>query len=177
MSQIHILYIIGFMGSGKTTTGKRLASSLGWSFVDLDKKIEEHTGMQIPDIFSQFGEDHFRKIESEVLKSLVPLNNTVVSTGGGTPCFGTNMEFMLATGLTVYLKLSPAQLVSRLSTSSDERPLIKDLKGSSLLQFIEDKLIVRSEWYEKSKLIVDGFEMNITNLDSIVRFHLRSDEQ
>ena len=79
----NIIYIIGFMGSGKSTAGRKLAASMGWSFVDLDRKIEEVSLKTIPKIFSEDGEVHFRKIESEVLESLGNNKNTVISTGGG----------------------------------------------------------------------------------------------
>ncbi len=88
MNNKSIVYIIGFMGSGKSTVGKKLASLLDWSFIDLDAKIEEESGKTIPELFRQFGEDHFRKIESIALQSLTTSKNTVISTGGGTPCFG-----------------------------------------------------------------------------------------
>src|SRR5665647_886628 len=107
MIRNHLVYIIGFMGSGKTTAGKKLAAALGWSFIDLDKKIEEHTGKIIPDIFSQNGEVWFRNVEAEVLRSLNELTNTVISTGGGAPCHDDNMDYMLETGFTVYIKLNP----------------------------------------------------------------------
>ena len=128
MPDNQIVYIIGFMGSGKSTAGKKLASLLGWSFIDLDKKIEEHTGKTIPEIFSQHGENYFRNVEAEVLRSLESQTKTVISTGGGTPCHGDNMDFMLETGLTLYLKLTSDQLKSRLSESKGERPLLKKLK-------------------------------------------------
>jgi shikimate kinase len=176
MSGSHILYIIGFMGSGKTTLGKRLASSLKWSFVDLDKKIEEDTGLTIPEIFSLHGEDHFRIVEAKALRSLVTDSNTVISTGGGTPCFGSNMEFMLKTGMTIYLKLTTGQLVSRLRSSSDDRPLIKNLSGKSLLNFIDEKLSFREKYYEKSDLVIDGFDLDISDLNRRVKSHFKLEE-
>ena len=176
MSRNHILYIIGFMGSGKTTAGKRLASSLKWSFVDLDNKIEEHTGLKIPEIFSLHGEDHFRVVEAEVLRSLLTDADTVISTGGGTPCYASNMEFMLETGLTIYLKMTPGQLMKRLNRTSAERPLIKNLSGESLLNFIEEKLAFREKWYEKSDLVTDGFYLDISNLNLKVKSHFSLEE-
>jgi shikimate kinase len=172
MSRNHILYIIGFMGSGKTTAGKRLASLLNWSFIDLDKKIEEYAALKIPEIFSLHGEDHFRMIEAEVLRSLVTDSDSVISTGGGTPCYAGNMEFMLETGFTIYLKLTPGQLMSRLESSSDERPLIRNLEGENLLNFIGEKLSLREKWYEKSDLVVNGFDLDINSLHSIVKLQL-----
>jgi len=143
------VYIIGFMGSGKTTTGKKLASLLGWSFIDLDKVIEEKTGKTIAELFSYSGEDYFRDVESEALKGLQSEMNSIISTGGGTPCYGDNMAFMLETGLTIYLKLTPAQLKSRLIESKTERPLIKNINSNDLLSFIENKLSFRETYYNK----------------------------
>ena len=168
----HKVYIIGFMGSGKTTAGKKLASLLGWSFIDLDIRIEEYTGLKISEIFSQQGETFFRNVEAEILRNLDSQTNTVISTGGGTPCHGDNMVYMLETGLTVYLKLAPGQLKNRLSESTTERPLIKDLKDEKLLSFIEEKLAYREKWYNLAKIIVEGFNPDINLLCSIVKANL-----
>ncbi len=168
MPGIHILYIIGFMGSGKTTAGKKLAASLGWSFIDLDKRIEEHTGKTIPEIFADHGEDHFREIEAETLRALSPESDTIVATGGGAPCYNGNMEFMNNSGLTVYLKLTPSQLAGRLKRSSDERPLITNLTGDRLLQYIVSKLSERAGWYEKSHIIVDGYNLDLSSLKVLI---------
>jgi shikimate kinase len=167
------VYIIGFMGSGKTTAGRKLAASLDWSFIDLDKQIEDQTGKRIAEIFQQNGEDYFRIVESEVLKSLKLNKNTIVSTGGGTSCYSDNMEYMLSSGLTLYLRMTPAQLCSRLADSSFERPLIKGLNQRELLSFIEEKLIFREKWYNRSELIVDGFNPDINSLKSIVNGTLK----
>ena len=110
MPKSRVVYIIGFMGCGKSTAGKKLASVLNWSFIDLDRKIEAHAGMTIPEIFSKHGESFFREVESEVLRSFQTLSEVVISTGGGTPCHGDNMDFMTETGLTLYLKMTPGQL-------------------------------------------------------------------
>ena len=169
MSNNQKVYIIGFMGSGKTTTGKKLASLLGWSFIDLDKKIEEQSGNTISEIFSKYGENYFRDVESEVLKNLGSEKNTIISTGGGAPCFGDNMEYMIRTGLTLYLKLTPGQLRSRLSQETNERPLLKDLNKEELLEFIEKKLIFREKWYLQAELIVEGFNPDVIFLKSLVK--------
>jgi shikimate kinase len=165
----HIVYLIGFMGSGKSTAGRNLASHLGWSFIDLDDKIEYRAGQTIKDIFSDRGEEFFRKLEMEVLKESGNQENTVISTGGGTPCFGDNMDFMNHTGLTVYLKLTPLQLKSRLADTKEERPLLKDLDDASLISFIEDKLSFREKWYSMADLIVDGFSADIIQLGTLIR--------
>jgi shikimate kinase len=173
MVRNQIIYIIGFMGSGKSTAGKKLASALGWRFIDLDKKIEEKTGKSIQEIFTQNGEDYFRDLETRELKNLNSSLNTVISTGGGTPCYSNNMDYMLSTGLTIYLKLTPGQLKSRLSDSKGERPLIKDLKPTELLSFIEKKLADRVLWYEKSELIFEGIDLDISLLLSMVKSKIK----
>jgi shikimate kinase len=172
MVKNHIVYIIGFMGSGKTTAGKKLATHLGWSFIDLDKKIEEHAGETIPEIFSRSGEAHFRNIETELLKSLEYQSNTIISTGGGTPCHSDNMDYMLNMGLTVYLKLTPGQLKSRLSKLKGDRPLLKDLDHQKLQSFIEEKLADREKWYNRSDIIVEGIDIDINLLSSLVKSRL-----
>jgi shikimate kinase len=172
MAKNHIIYIIGFMGSGKTTAGKKLASLLGWSFIDLDKRIEEYTGKTIPEIFSQNGEDYFRIIETQLLRNLKSCTKTVISTGGGTPCYIDNMDFMIETGLTIYLKLTPAELKSRLSQSKGERPLINDLDQKELTSFIKEKLAVREKWYERSDITINGIDLEINLLLSHVKSSL-----
>ena len=163
------VYIIGFMGSGKTTTGLKLAGLLGWTFTDLDRSIEEHTGMRIPEIFSSHGEMWFRKAEYEMLRNLPSDTNRVISTGGGTPCYEDNMDYMLETGLTIYLKLTPGQLKSRLADTNGERPLIKDLGDEGLISFIEEKLAFREKWYNRARLTVNGFDTDLRLIFSEVR--------
>jgi shikimate kinase len=166
------VYIIGFMGSGKTTTGMKLAGLLGWPFTDLDKIIEENTGMTIPEIFSNRGESWFREKESETLRNLQTLTNTVISTGGGTPCYEDNMDFMLETGLTIYLKLTPGQLKSRLSNTNIERPLLKNLNNEEMLRFIEEKLSFREKWYSRAELTFNGYDTDLRSIYSQVRERL-----
>jgi shikimate kinase len=174
MVKNQIIYIIGFMGSGKSTAGKELASLLGWAFIDLDKRIEEYTGNTIPEIFSQKGETYFRDVETQLLRNPQSQTNTVISTGGGTPCHSDNMDFMLGTGLTLYLKLTPKDLKSRLSESKGDRPLIKDLNQEELLHFIEKKLAYREQWYDRSDIIIDGVELDINLLHSLIISRLSS---
>jgi shikimate kinase len=172
MVKNQIIYIIGFMGSGKSTAGKKLASLLGWSFIDLDKKIEEHEGKTIPEIFSERGEDYFRVVEKQLLRNLKSETETIISTGGGTPCYSDNMNIMLESGLTIYLKLTPMQLRSRLSESKGDRPLIKDLDHEKLLSFIEKKLAYREKQYNRSALIIEGIDMDTKELLLLVKSRL-----
>jgi shikimate kinase len=169
MHKANKIFLIGFMGSGKSTTGKKLASHLKWTFIDLDEKIENITGMKIRDIFSEKGEAFFRRTESEALQGMASESNVVISTGGGTPCFGDNMDFMLRTGLTVYLRMTPARLKSRLADSSDHRPLLKDIGKEDLEEYIAGKLSEREKWYSRAEIIIDGFNTDFSMLYSSVK--------
>ncbi len=169
MSHAGKIYLIGFMGSGKSTTGRRLASRLKWTFIDLDEQIEKSAGMKIRDIFLEKGEDHFRELEHKILKETENTANTVISTGGGTPCFMNNMDFMLRTGLTIYLRLSPENLKSRLEKGSDKRPLLKGIDRKELTDYIRTKLSEREKWYMKAELVTDGFDVDLTALCARIR--------
>jgi shikimate kinase len=172
MVKSHIIYLIGFMGSGKSTAGNKLASLLGWSFLDLDSEVERRAGKTISEIFSQNGEDFFRKLETEVLRDLKSHTDTVISTGGGTPCHSENMNFMLENGLTIYLKMTPSDLITRLSDSAGKRPLIKDLNQVQLLSFIEEKLASRRSSYERSEITVDGNNPDLSLILKVVKSSL-----
>jgi shikimate kinase len=169
MPSRRIVYIIGFMGSGKSVAGKKLAARLNWSFVDIDRKIEEKAGKTISRIFSEDGEETFRIMEADVLKSMASASKTVISTGGGAPCFGNNMDFMLETGVTIYLKRTPGQLRKRLAESSHERPLLINITDDRLLDFIREKLACREKWYKKAVITVCDLKINYTSLLSLVK--------
>ncbi len=159
------IFFIGFMGAGKSWTGRRLADRLGWRFVDLDELIEQEAGMHIPAIFAKLGEEAFRKIEARTLRSLAESDRVVVATGGGTPCFFDNMQWMNAHGETVYLKTAFPVLFSRLSKASG-RPLVDGLSSSELAAFIRTMLDRRSRFYEQAKLVVP---LNSSNEDPLPR--------
>ena len=129
------IFIIGFMGSGKSTVGKELAGRLGYRFIDMDQEIERDQGMSINEIFNGPGETFFREMESKLLKQLIKLDDIVVSTGGGVPCNKDNMEIIKTNGISIYLEMSPEAILSRLKDASDERPLIKDKDINELEMF------------------------------------------
>lgn len=150
------IFLVGFMGCGKTTIGRKLASKLGWAFIDLDAAIEENTGRSIPDYFKEQGEPAFRKKESEILKGLDYPENAVVATGGGAPCYFDNMEWMKKQGVTVYISLTPASLALRLERAEGERPVLQSFKGAALVGFIAGKLSERLTYYEQADIILKG---------------------
>lgn len=163
-----LIFFTGFMGCGKTTWSRKLAAHLGYEFIDLDHVLEEQAGMTIAEYFSSFGEESFRKLESEVLKQTEYPENAVVSTGGGLPCFFDNMEWMNTHGKTVYIKLSPKTLVDRLEKGKAKRPLLADKHGDELLAFIADKLAEREPYYLQAKYIANGIDMTVEYLEQLV---------
>jgi len=162
------IFLIGFMGSGKTTLGRKLASRLGYEFIDLDHKLEQQVELSIAEYFQIFGEDAFRKLESEVLKKTLYPDNAIISTGGGLPCYFDNMGWMKAHGKSIYIKLSPKTLADRLETGKEERPLLQDKHGDALVDFIEQKLGEREKFYSQASIIVDGLSLTAEKLEQVI---------
>ena len=158
------IFLIGFMGSGKTSAGKRLAELLSFEFIDLDELIEKNEGKTISQIFQEEGEESFRKKEFAYLHSLSAKKKTVIAAGGGTPCFHSNMQWMMANGTTVYLKTDPEILFRRLKSEMTHRPLLKHNSEEELKNFISSKLRERESFYLSSKLIVDTGAQNADEL-------------
>ena len=162
------IFLIGFMGSGKTTLGRKLAARMGYEFIDLDHKLEQQVELSIAEYFQIFGEDTFRQLESEVLKKTLYPDNAIISTGGGLPCYFDNMDWMKANGKSVYIKLSPKTLADRLETGKEERPLLQDKHGDALVAFIEQKLGERERFYSQASIIVDGLSLTAEKLEQVI---------
>ncbi len=154
------IFLTGFMGSGKTSLGKKLAQVLRRTFIDLDQYIEKKMALSIPVIFNQFGEDEFRRIEKECLEELIQTNNlAVIALGGGTICFFDNLQEIKKNGLLIYLQLPPKVLAERIKKSKTVRPLLQKLKSDELLLTIENKLNSRLQYYEQAQLCVNGLNL------------------
>ncbi len=167
-NNLGLIFLVGFMGCGKTTLGRKLASRLGYAFMDLDDIFEAKVGMTIAEYFSAFGEDAFRKLESEVLKQTEYPENAVVATGGGLPCFFDNMDWMNANGKTVYIKLSPKTLAGRLENEKDQRPVLRD-HGKDLVAFIAGKLAERDKFYSQASIIADGLSLTAEKVEQLLK--------
>ena len=163
-----IIFLIGYMGCGKSTKAKQLAHRLGCPVIDLDSEIVIKSGKTIAEFFEAFGESGFRNYESEMLRNFKYPESCVVATGGGLPCFFDNMDWMNENGKTVYLQMEPAALVSRLH-NRQKRPLIKDLDDEQLLEFIKVKLEERNPFYTKAKVIVDAFDLDAEKLEEAIK--------
>lgn len=144
------IILIGFMGCGKSTIGKRIAKLLAIPFIDSDSEIERIHKKTIPQLFEELGESGFRQLEKEFILSLSSFDNFVLATGGGLPCFNNTMELLNQLGTTIYLRRPSKELARRLIKSKTERPLIKGKTFDELVPFIDSMLEKREEFYLKS---------------------------
>lgn len=146
-----VIYLIGFMGCGKSTVGRILASKLGYAFIDTDEVIIEQAGMSINEIFNNFGEPYFRNLEHYVLKELSNAQKTVVSTGGGLPMHHDNMKLIQAQGVSIYLATGIATIIKRLKQDG-QRPLLKSHDTESLAMLLKK----RKPTYLSADYVVQG---------------------
>ena len=161
-------FLIGYMGSGKTSMGKLLAKKLAYDFVDLDAFIETKYHKTVSQIFAELGESKFREIEHDCLRLVGEFEKAIISTGGGSPCYYDNMEYMNSHGLTIYLKLTPEQLAVRLETSRvGKRPLLAERKGGELRHFITEGLLTREPFYSQAHVVLSGSDEEI--IDKILQ--------
>lgn len=151
---------MGYMGAGKTTLGKTLSKSLNLSFIDLDYYIERRYHKEIRQLFAEKGEDGFRDIERRMLHEVAEFEDVLISTGGGTPCFFDNMQFMNQAGVSVYLKVSVDELAKRLELCKQTRPVLKNRSGEELKTFISESLKTRLPFYEQAQIIFDAEKMD-----------------
>ena len=162
------IFIIGFMGCGKTTVGKKLAARLSLDFIDLDHIIEESEQMSIVDIFNKKGEVEFRNRETKYLSEIVERDNFLISLGGGTPCFNNNINLIKAGGVSVYLKMDSEDLYGRLKQSKSKRPLIAGKSEAELKKYIEITLREREPYYSLADLIVEGKDLDAEKYQDLV---------
>lgn len=167
---------MGYMGSGKTTIGRKLSEILGFSFIDLDDHITSNESMEIKDIFKNKGEIYFRKKEADYLaKLLKEIDDIVLSLGGGTPCYGNNIDLINSSEKTksIYLKASIPTLVSRLKPEQANRPLISHLKSENdLTEFIGKHLFERKNYYEKAHKVITTDNKPVNDIIESIIMHL-----
>ncbi len=153
------IYLIGFMGSGKSSMGKKLAARMGYSYIDLDERIELDQKQTISEIFAEKGEEAFRLLERLFLHQTFKIENIVVSTGGGAPVFFDNMEQMNTNGLCIYLQGDVDLLVSRVIRNQQQRPLIANLNQEELRGFMKEQLEIRKPFYEKARMHIKSKDL------------------
>ncbi|MBE6209503.1 MAG: shikimate kinase [Rikenellaceae bacterium] len=174
-----VIFLIGYMGCGKSKLGRKLAPALGYKLADTDKIIEEGVGKSVADIFAERGEAWFRAQERAVLESFANYpENIIVSTGGGMPCKGDNMELMKQIGITVYLKRTPQNIVSRISEHGRwKRPAIRGMNDEELLAYIEANLPGREPFYSQASLVIDCTAMGDEDIIEHIKLHITQYEK
>lgn len=153
------IYLVGYMGAGKTTAGRILAEKLGWHFVDLDDAFKEIHGLSTADYIRIYGLEDFRKKEKYVVEDLadqVPFEKVIYATGGGYPCWEDNMECLRELGTSIYIRWKPEHLAKRLSlTDLSDRPVLQGKTEEELLAFIAPQLEAREPFYAMANHILD----------------------
>lgn len=165
------------MASGKTTFGAALAKKLNLPFIDLDQYIEQKKGLTISEIFAKYGEEGFRRIETETLKDVSQNKKAIISCGGGTPCFNDNMEIINASGTSVFLNASVETLLSRLILLNATRPLVAGKSPEEIEKIIKEQLEKRLPYYSKAKIHWDSNHLDTpeeiqTNIASFIKEYI-----
>ena len=163
------IFIIGYMGAGKSTGGRRLAKVMGLPFLDLDAEVVAASGQSIPELFASLGEGGFRALERDRLRALAGGGAKVISTGGGTPCYGDNLDFMLESGTVVHFDLSLEALVQRLGKNRKERPMLASVPMEQLPEAVARQLEERRPFYTRAHITVDVEMLDGQRLGSVQR--------
>jgi shikimate kinase len=150
------IFLTGYMGAGKTTLGKVLSRRMNLSYIDTDHFIESRYRKKVSDIFATDGEARFRDMEHRMLCEVSEIENVVVSTGGGLPCYHNNMEIMNRSGTTVYLDVPVEELAARLQVSKAMRPVLQNQSGNELIDFIKENLDKRKPFYEQAGICMNA---------------------
>jgi shikimate kinase len=168
------IFLVGFMGVGKSTMARKMAHKLNYSFVDTDKFIEHKYQTSVADIIASSGIDVFRKIEHEVLRDIVLKDQCVTATGGGMPCYYNNMETIKKSGLSIYISFPPELIFHRLRHAKVVRPLVKDLNDEALMAFIRKTLEEREQFYRQADVIIEDRSIRTEKLLRIAYDYLAS---
>lgn len=165
------IFVIGMMGSGKSFWTKKLSKKLKVGGYDLDFLIESHEEKTIPEIFAEDGEEYFRKAESKILKWFGEKKAFVLATGGGTPCFHDNMNWMNKNGITVWIDEPIEVLAKRLEPEKAHRPLIRELSDAELKTFLANKLAERTPFYQQATYHLQGNAISDAGFAEIIKKH------
>ncbi len=162
------IFLIGFMGTGKSHWGRIWADRHSYCFLDLDEMIEQDERHSVVEIFEQQGEDYFRQKEAISLRNTEHLKPIIVSCGGGTACFFDNMHWMNEHGLTILLQSDPTTILRNILSEQVKRPLVKNLNEAELLFFIEKKIKERAIYYNQAHLHLFTEGLDETAIDQII---------
>lgn len=170
--QQKLIFLVGMMGSGKSYWAQRLADALDYGWGDLDQFIEKETSLSVKEIFETQGEDYFRNKERDALRALGAFDVLVIATGGGTPCFHNNMDWMNANGITIWIDEPVRVLAGRLLPERESRPLIKNLQEDELEHFLAQKLGERKVYYAQAAHHVHAAKITINDLLQTLNIHV-----
>jgi shikimate kinase len=163
------IFLIGLMGSGKSFLGKKISQSLNLPFIDLDEEIEKQEGQTVTKIFSTKGKEYFRTIEAAALRKNSEAKEFVMATGGGTPCFHDNMNFIKQNGTSIFLDTPIKEILKRLNEKQrKQRPLIRDISQDEIAQTLEKMLEERLPFYEEADFIVNGYSITAFEILQLV---------
>lgn len=166
------IFLVGMMGAGKTYVGKEIAKKLKLRWYDLDALVEMHEGKSINDIFDEDGEVYFREVEAKILRWFADNKNFVLSTGGGTPCFHKNMNWMNENGVTLWLDMPIDVIHARLLKEQDTRPLIRGLNPEQLTEFLINRRKQRApDYYSKAKIHVSRPEATVQQMIKRIKYY------
>lgn len=164
------IFLTGYMGAGKTTLGKAFAREMNIPFIDLDWYIEERFHKSIRELFIERGEASFRELERNMLHEVAEFEDVIISTGGGTPCFFDNMDYMNGHGQTVFLDVHPDILFERLRVATQQRPILQGKTDEELRAFIVEALAKRAPFYSQASYRFDaGFLESRRQIDESVQ--------
>lgn len=156
------------MGAGKSTTAKRLARRLGMESYDTDRLFEERYHITANDFFKKYDEALYRRLETQILHDTVQYEHAVIATGGGTPCFNENMDWMNQNGVTVFLRISPQTAINRLSQSKVKRPKVIDKTPEELVEFVQKNYAERLPFYEKAQFTFKGEDCDLDAITALI---------
>jgi shikimate kinase len=163
------IYLIGYMASGKSNFGRLLAEHLGFVFLDLDCLFEQRFRISVIDFFTKYDEAGFRKIEQSLLHETRNHDDVVIATGGGTPCFFDNMQFIRESGISVYLQWEISALIDRLRNVKLKRPLLQGIPAAELEERVSMQIDQRKSYYELADITVDGANLNLEKIIGLIR--------
>lgn len=166
------IFLLGMPGCGKTYWAQKISEQLKIDWIDLDAQLEKAAEMSVKEIFETYGEDYFRKKERDVLMQLASFENIIIATGGGTPCFFENVQWMNANGITIWINESADALAERLSKGKAHRPLIKHLSDQEIHTFISNKLAERKPFYSLAQYHLSNEQISLHSFVEIIKRHV-----
>jgi shikimate kinase len=167
------IYLIGYMASGKSKLGKELSGMTGLAFIDLDEVFEERYRIGIVDFFDKYGDSVFRQIEHQLLLKTESLDNTIIATGGGTPCSEENIRFIKAHGISIYIQMDIVDLVARLRSVKRKRPLLKNIPVEDLEKFVRNQMKEREPYYLRADHLIAGPVDDLEPLADLIKSLIR----